>query len=132
LLFLVCAVGLLAGLGSAESLHGRFQLPVEVYWGRIVLPPGEYELTTDTGSRVVTVRSLDASWTAMLLSASTSELRGQSGSELSLAASESGVYVEALYLGDLGVKLHFARPHGKLTRFVKSRSTTVAAASGSH
>jgi hypothetical protein len=50
LLFVVCAVGLLAGLGKAETLHGRFQLPIEVHWGRIVLPADEYELTIDSRS----------------------------------------------------------------------------------
>lgn len=130
LLFLVCAVGLLGGLGNTQTLHGRFQLPREVYWGRMVLAPGEYELTTDTGSRVVTVRSRDAGWTAMILSTSSSDLRGESGSGLTLAASENAVYVKALYLGDLGVKLNFDMPQGKLTRFPKSHSTTIAAASG--
>jgi hypothetical protein len=132
LLFVVCAVGLLAGLGKAETLHGRFQLPIEVHWGRIVLPADEYELTIDSGSRVVTVRSPHTSWTAMILWASTSDLGGERGSGLTLATSETGVYVEALYLGDLGVKLNFERPQGKLMRFVQSRSTPPASASGTH
>lgn len=132
-LFLLCAVGLLAGFGSAETMRGRFKLPVEAHWGMMVLAPGEYEFTTDTGTRIVTVRSGDTGWSGMILSVSASDMHGQSGSGIALAPSENGVYVQALYLGDLGVSLNFEMPKsGKLTRLVKSPTSTIASASGTH
>ena len=129
---LLCAVGLLAGFGSAQTLQGKFKLPVETHWGMVVLAPGEYEFTTDTGTRVVTVRSSDSRWTGMILAVSTSDVRDQSGSSLALAECESGLYVQALYLGDLSLKLNFAMPKGKLFRFVKSPTTVIASRSEAH
>ena len=132
--FLVCAVGLFAGFGSAETVHGRFRLPIEARWGMLVLAPGEYEFTTETGSRIVTLRSDDSGWSGMILSVSASDLNGQSGSGLALAPSENGVYVQALNLGNFGLSLNFDAPKsGKSIRLVKTPTATIASsAPGTH
>ena len=133
MVLLLGAVGLLAGLGSAETMRGRFKLPVEAHWGMMLLSPGEYEFTTETGSRMVTVRSNDARWSGMILSISASDLHRRSGSGIALAPSENGVYIESLYLGDLGVSLNFDSPKaGKFTKLSKTTSSTIVSASGTH
>ena len=133
--FVVCTVSLLSALGSAETVHGKFKLPTEIRWGKLLLAPGEYEFTTSasTAGTIVTVRSEDSGWSGMIMSESTSDLANVDGSSLLLGKSEDGAYVRSLALGDIGVTLNFGAPKaGKVTRLVKPQPTEVASASGSH
>jgi hypothetical protein len=134
-LFVACMVGLLSAFGSAETEHGKFKLPTETRWGKLLLAPGEYEFTmsTDAAGTIVNVRSEDSGWSGMIMCESTSDLAHAEGSSLLLGKSEAGTYVRSLALGDLGVVLNFGTPKaGKVTRLVKPQPSEAASASGSH
>lgn len=133
-LFVVCATGLLSSLAGAETVRGTFKLPVEAHWGKMVLAPGEYEFVVDTDSltRMITVRSKDSGWSRMVMSESLSDASSATGSSLMLAKSEEGMYVQTLYLNDVGVALNFAVPKSRMTKLAKSTATTIASASGTH
>src|SRR5690348_4966280 len=94
-LFTFCAVCLLSDLSKAETVRGNFKLPVEAYWGRVLLQPGEYEFTVDTESaaRVVTVRSMATGSSYMILSSGLSDGKAGAGSSLDIASAETGMYV---------------------------------------
>ena len=133
-LLVLCTVSLLSALGSAETAHGKFRLPTETRWGKLLLAPGEYEFNTssNTASTIVTVRSEDSGWSGMIMVESTSDRAYGEGPSLLLGKSEGGMYVRSLALGD-GVTLNFGSPKaGKVTRLAKPQPTEVASASGSH
>src|SRR5690348_16250158 len=46
------------GRAHAQSLNGKFTLPVETRWGQAVLPAGDYNLTRDEDDwkHVITIR----------------------------------------------------------------------------
>ena len=51
ILFLaVLAVGLSAGVASAQKVEGKFTLPFEARWGRAVLPAGDYTFNVETST----------------------------------------------------------------------------------
>jgi hypothetical protein len=52
----ICAF---ATASNAQSNAGKFTLPYEVQWGRAVLPPGEYKITTGYAGNAALVRSTD-------------------------------------------------------------------------
>jgi hypothetical protein len=133
-LFVVCTVGLLSSLAGAETVRGTFKLPVEAHWGTMVLTPGEYDFVVDTGSltRMITVRSKDSGWSGMVMSESLADVSSATGASLTLAKSEEGMYVQTLYLNDVGVALNFAVPKSRMTKLAKSTTTTMASASGTH
>ena len=134
-LLVLCTVSLLSVLGSAETAHGKFKLPTETRWGKLLLAPGEYEFNTSasTAGTIVTIRSEDSGWSGMIMVESTSDCAYGEGSSLLLGKSEDGMYVRSLALGEPGVTLNFGAPKaGKVSRLVKPHSTEVASASGSH
>jgi hypothetical protein len=134
-LFVLCALSLLSAMGSAETAHGKFKLPTETRWGKVLLAPGEYEFTisNDAAGTIVTVSSKDSGWSGMIMSESVSGPDPAKGSRLLLCRSAEGVYVRSLALGDLGMTLNFGAPKaGKVTRLVQPQSAEVASASGSH
>jgi len=133
LLLTLCAVSLLSALGSAETMHGMFTLPVEAHWGKLLLAPGEYEFTlkNDVSGRIITVRSKESGWSGMILSEGSSDLRSDNQTKLLLTKAEDGVYVRALCLGESGVMLNYGAPKaGKVVRLVQSHPATMASASG--
>ena len=105
--FAVCAVGLLSAFGNAETAHGNFKLPTEARWGELLLVPGEYEFTVnnDASGRIVIVRSRESGWSGMILSVSSSDMHFAEGTQLLLAKSEDGVYVQKFVLDRLGFDL---------------------------
>jgi len=130
----LCAVGLLSA-GQAETARGTFKLPVETHWGMMVLAPGEYDFSVSDGisGGIVTVRYKESGSSGMVLSASWSEIKSQTGSRLMLAKSGEGTYVRALSLGDSGMVLNYGMPtSGKEVRLVKvsPKPAVVASASG--
>jgi len=136
LVFALCAVALFAGVGSGETVSGKFKLPIETRWGMIVLAPGEYEFTfdSDASSRIVRVHSTDSGWGAMVMATALSDAMGRLGSGLELAKSLGGPYVKRLYMGDLGWALDFSVPKpGREARLTKFKpATTTASAFGSN
>ena len=134
-LFVVCTVSLLSALGSAETAHGKFKLPTETRWGKLLLAPGDYRFTINTGTAgmIVTVRSEGSGSSGMIMPESTSDPASGEGSSLLLGQGESGPYVRSLKLGDLGITLNFVAPKpGRVTRLMKPQPTEVASESGSH
>jgi hypothetical protein len=134
-LFVLCTVTLFSAMGNAETAHGKFKLPTETRWGKLLLAPGVYEFTIGTaaGGAIVTVRSEDSGRSGMVMPQSVSGPSSGEGSSLQLGQAEDGAYVRSLALGDLGMTLNFGAPKpGKMTRLVLPRPTEVAAASGAH
>jgi hypothetical protein len=133
-LFMMCAVAALSTLGNAETVRGTFKLPVQAQWVTMLLEPGDYEFSVDTraGGSIVMVRSLDSRWSGIAMSES-SGYEAKPGSGLRLSKSEGVTYVKALYLGDLGVELHFGTPKmSKAAKLAKSQTATMVSASGAH
>ena len=133
--FALCAIGLMSGLGQAETAHGTFKLPVETRWGKMVLAPGEYEynIASNGPINIITVRSVESGRSGIIMPASISDAPSASGAKLVLAKSADGTYVREFYLGDSGVKLNYSPPgEGKMVRLVKSHPITTASASGVH
>ena len=134
-LFVLCTVSLLSATGNAETAHGKFKLPTETRWGKLLLAPGEYEFTisSDAAGTMITVRSKESGWSGMIMPVGISDPVSAEGSSLQLAQSGDGAYVRSLALGDLGMTLNFGAPKaGKVTRLVQPQPTEVASASGSH
>ena len=133
--FVLCMVSLLSVFGNAETAHGKFKLPTETRWGKLLLAPGEYEftITTEPTGAMVTVRSVESGWSGIVMPKGVSDPVSSEGSSLMLAQSDNGAYVSSLALGDLGMTLNFGVPKaGKFTRLVQPQPTEVASASGSH
>jgi hypothetical protein len=134
-LFALCTVSMLSAMGSATTAHGKFKLPTETRWGKLLLAPGEYEFTISThaAGTMVTVRSEDSGRSGMIMPVSVSDPASAEGSSLQLGQSEDGAYVRSLALSELGMTLNFGAPKaGKITRLVQPQATQVASASGSH
>lgn len=129
-----CVLALFCAVGQAETTHGKFKLPVEARWGKVLLEPGQYSftLTEDASGRIVTIRSEETGLSAMVLSSSAAEWRPSNENKLLLEKSEVGVYVKALCLGEPGMMLMYATPKpAKLARLMPAPST-MASASGAH
>ena len=133
--FVLCLAGLFSAMANAETVHGKFKLPTETRWGKMLLAPGEYEFTisTETAGKIVTVRSGNSRWSGMIMPESTSDAVSPEVSSLQLGQSEGGTYVQSLALVDLGMTLNFGGPKaGKVTRLIQPQPKEVASASGSH
>jgi hypothetical protein len=127
----LCAVSLLSTFGSAESLRGSFTLTAETHWGELLLPPGAYELTGDTGGKMVTIRSKESGWSGMTMAEGTSDAKPDEGTKLVVTKSEVGSYVRALCLGDAGITFIYGAPKaGKTIRLTAGQpgNTTIASA----
>lgn len=133
--FVLCMVGMLSAIGNAETVHGKFKLPTETRWGKLLLAPGEYEftITTEPTGTMVTICSKDSGWSGMVMPKGVSDPVSSEGSNLTLAQSDGGAYVSSLALGDLGMTLNFGAPKaGKVTRLVPPQPTEMASTSDSH
>jgi hypothetical protein len=114
---LILAIGALGASVSPahaqSAANGKFTLPHEARWGSLLLSPGDYSFSLQSPSlpAPIMVGKTGSSQIALVLPrlVSTEKLTGNS--RLVLSHSESGEsFVSALYLGDLGVSLHFAPP----------------------
>ncbi|HUK47880.1 MAG TPA: hypothetical protein VLW06_09815 [Terriglobales bacterium] len=130
-------VTLFSRIGSAEMMRGRFKVTAETHWGKLLLLPGEYEFTLNDDNpsgTLLTVRSEESEWSGMILAEAVSAAKLSDGTKLILARSESGLYVEALCLGNVGTTYIYATPKsGKFTRLTKVQpaSATLASVSAS-
>jgi len=106
-------VGASAGSAHAQAANGTFTLARETHWGSVVLPAGEYmfSLQSPNMPATIVVRQTSGSRVAMVLPQVVSEEKLTGTSRLVLSHDERGEsFVSALYLGDIGLGLHYAQP----------------------
>jgi len=112
----ILAIGALAASASpaqAQSATGKFTLTHEARWGNVLLTPGVYSFALQSPSlpAAIMVGKTGAAQVAIVLPASVSAERPAVGSTLLLNRTASGEsFVSALYLGDLGLSLHYSAP----------------------
>ena len=113
-LLFVLAVGAVSASASspahAQSAHGNFTLPYEVRWGEVLLSPGVYTFALKSPSlpAPLLVGKEGGSRIAVVLPQGISTEKIEEGSRLVLSHNAMGeLFVSALYLGDLGISLHY-------------------------
>jgi hypothetical protein len=112
LLLIACsALCLGANLARAQGSVGRFNLPVETYWGQVILPPGSYSFVLNSAAAdgMITVRGQGK--VAMIPITSGISTGGTSEASNLLLVTQAGkTNVSSLYLGHLGVTLRYRAP----------------------
>jgi hypothetical protein len=129
----LCVVMAFSIAGHGQSTRGTFKLPIETHWAKLVLVPGQYEFTVPNAlaGRIIAVRSIETSWSGMIMASDASPMRRSSETKLFVTRSEAGTYVRSLYLGDAGVMLNYPRPKAvKMARVPTQPASTIASASG--
>jgi hypothetical protein len=109
----IAALGVSAGSAHAQSTAGKFTLPHEARWGSVLLAPGPYTFSLRSSSlpAVIMVASAGSPKVAIVLPWVVSTEKLTDSSKLVLAHDASGEsFVSALYLGELGMSLHYAPP----------------------
>lgn len=115
----VLAIGALAASVSpayAQSATGKFTLTHDARWGNVLLTPGVYSfsLQSPTLPAAIIVGKTGAAQVAIVLPAAVSAEKFTPGSTLVLTRSQAGEsFVSALYLGDLGLSLHYSAPRSQ-------------------
>ena len=107
------ALGASVSPAYAQSANGKFTLPHETRWGTVLLSPGVYSFSLQSPSlpAPIMVGKTGSSQIVVVLPQMVSTEKLTDNSRLILKHNESGEsFVSALYLGDLGVSLHFAPP----------------------
>jgi hypothetical protein len=118
---LVLAIGTLGASVSsahAQSANGRFTLPHEARWGNVLLSSGVYTFSLQSPSlpAAIMVGQAGSARIAIVLPEAVSADKLRDGSRLVLTRNDAGEsFVTALYLGDLGVSLHFALPKAQMS-----------------
>ena len=110
-------VGASAGSAHAQAANGTFTLARETHWGSVVLPAGEYmfSLQSPNMPATIVVRQTRGSRVAMVLPQVVSEEKLTGTSRLVLSHNERGEpFVSALYLGDLGLSLHYESSQARM------------------
>jgi hypothetical protein len=122
---LVLAIGtLVAGVSSAhaQSANGKFTLTHDAHWGSVVLTPGVYTFSLQSSSlpAPIMVGKAGSAQIAVVLPEVVSMEKLKDGSHLVLTRNDAGEsFVSALYLGDLGVSLHYRLPKSQATETAK-------------
>jgi len=119
---LILAVGL-AGAAVCPShaqstASGKFTLTHETHWGDMLLTPGDYTFSLQSQSLPAPIMfgRAGTSLVAVVLPQAVSAEKLTGDSRLVLNRSESGEsFVSALYLGDIGLSLHYAPPKAQST-----------------
>jgi len=124
----VGALGASAGSAQAQSASGKFALTHETRWGGMVLPAGDYTFSLQSSSLPAQIVVMKADGrTAIVLPQLVSAERLVETSKLVLNRSASGEsFVSALYLGDLGLSLHFASPKPRVLASETARLNPIA------
>ena len=120
---LVLAIGALGASASVSSAHaqsanGKFTLTHEARWGSVLLTPGVYSFSLKSPSlpAPIMVSKAGSTQKALVLPAVVSTEKLRDGSRLVLTRSSAGEsFVSALYLGDLGLALHYAAPRAQVS-----------------
>jgi hypothetical protein len=101
----------------AQSATGKFTLTHEARWGNVLLSPGVYSFALQSPSlpAAIMVSKTGAAQVAIVLPAAVSAERLSNGSTLVLTRTQAGEsFVSALYLGDLGLSLHYSAPRSPM------------------
>ncbi len=112
----ILAIGALAASASpaqAQSATGKFTLTHDARWGNVLMTPGVYSFSLQSPSlpAAIMVGKTGAAQIAIVLPAAVSTERLGAGSTLVLTRNTAGEsFVSALYLGDLGLSLHYSAP----------------------
>ena len=109
----VSTLGACASSAHAQSANGRFTLTHDARWGNVLLSPGVYSFSLQSPSlpAPIMVGKTGGPRIAIVLPEAVSAERLKGGSQLVLTRNDAGEsFVSALYLGDLGLSLHYAVP----------------------
>ena len=112
----ILAIGALAASASpaqAQSATGKFTLTHDARWGNVLLTPGVYSFALQSPSlpAAIMVGKTGEARIAIVLPAAVSAERLSPGSTMVLTRTAAGEsFVSALYLGDLGLSLHYSAP----------------------
>jgi len=115
----ILAVGLMGATAipaQAQSATGKFTLTHDARWGNVLLTPGVYSFSLQSPSlpAAIMVGKIGAAQIAIVLPAAVSTERLGAGSTLVLTRNAAGEsFVSALYLGDLGLSLHYSAPRSQ-------------------
>jgi hypothetical protein len=106
-------LGVSVGSAQAQSANGKFTLTHEAHWGGAVLSPGVYSFSLRSPNlpAPIMVGKSGSAQIAIVLPEMVSTEKPTDGSRLVLTRNDAGEsFVSALYLGDLGLSLHYATP----------------------
>ena len=115
---LVLSLGVLGASVSsahAQTASGKFTLTHETRWGSVLLAPGDYTFSLKSPSlpAPIMVGRAGTPAVAVVLPQAVSSEQLMETSRLVLSHDARGEsFVSALYLGDLGLSLHYAAPKG--------------------
>ena len=113
---LVLALGVLGASVSsahAQTATGKFTLSHETRWGGVVLSAGDYTFSLESPSlpAPIMVAKVGTPAVAIVLPQAVSSERLTDSSSLVLSQDARGEsFVSGLYLGTLGLRLHYAAP----------------------
>jgi hypothetical protein len=114
--WILLAAGLGVSAGSAQAqaaASGTFTLTRETHWGGAVLPPGDYafSLASPNWPSQLVVRKASGPHVAIVMPQRITQERVTPASNLTLHREQDGeAFVTTLYLGDLGLALHYPSP----------------------
>ena len=112
----ILAIGALAASAipaQAQSATGKFTLTHDARWGNVLLTPGVYSFALQSPSlpAAIMVGKTGKTRIAIVLPAAVSTEKLSPGSTMVLTRTAAGEsFVSALYLGDLGLSLHYSAP----------------------
>jgi hypothetical protein len=123
------AVVLLPRAASAqEAVIGKFTLPVEAHWGKVVLQPGEYRFSADNDNPSTMLRVYDVAHPSVsyfVMTRGWDQMAPDSQKSLLILGNEEGAaYVKELRLGSAGVSLYYGAP--KLKKQILARRSPPA------
>lgn len=114
-------LALAATAGEARSLYsthfvGEFTLPFTAHWGRMTLPPGNYNLyygyMREDGTLAVEVANKDLGVTrGWIFPRGTKDVKGEGNFLVCFREGEIG-YVRSLQMAEIGESIEFSKPHG--------------------
>ena len=105
------AMSLTPNHANAQAFTGKFTLPFQANWDRVVLPAGEYSFSIDNlvaGGRIVIAR--DGKNVGMVQVATVSDFSTPPKSEMVAATTAAGITISVLRL-DTGYTIRFLPPN---------------------
>ncbi|TAM84679.1 MAG: hypothetical protein EPN47_00775 [Acidobacteria bacterium] len=116
MMFLGLAAGMEAQTLRVTSFAGKFTLPFMAQWGRMTLPPGNYNLYYGnlgmSGPRMVEVANEDLGVQRGLILPVGEDIRKATRSVLVCVLEGDKAYVRSLEMAEIGQSINFERPHG--------------------
>jgi hypothetical protein len=112
----LAATAISVGTSSAQDFQGKFTLPLQAQWGKVILQPGHYTMTLarfQGGQQVVTVRSEGtAGPEAMILTESENPSPSISKNSLLCIREGGALVVRSLEVAVEGETIYFHMPKG--------------------